>query len=427
LATIYDVDLLRLLDLPAGKAGKPAPAAGPTMLRGGPRRAMAIGGSVAGAPKPPSAAPAAPAPGAGLRGSWFNFIRIDVRHGFFNGRDQVCEDLAIRPTAETQQRLALYGLIARCRADGIDLFWDSAQRDAAATALDPLRKLIAGLKPADRAAALVSLNEQLFEPGLLFTVALANPRFANFTAMPSDVRIGDPPLFLSTQAATPREGGERSADLKIDWTVRVVRPNPRPDGVPPPDNPHLVAKAPVVAEREKLKTRSHDFALLEVHFMRAAGEPPANGAWDGMPVNFDGGMDAIFQPCAYTIGFAARETHWRYFVAIRDGPPLDTASLAVVAADGSDAGFELAEESRILPDGREAVCLASRDPLPILARPDRIFSLRGIATGGRRRTVTLVDRLPAAGTDSIAPMDPSTFPPRAGEPPPSWSDMYVYL
>ncbi|HEY5710403.1 MAG TPA: hypothetical protein VIT38_00790 [Allosphingosinicella sp.] len=416
MATIYDVDLMGLLDLPAGKADKPAPApADPKMLRGGP------------GPRARKRPPAGPAPGAGVRGTWFNFIRVDVRHAFFNGDDQVCEDLVILPTEETKRRLALFGLIVRCRADGFDLLWDSAQRDNAATALDPLRKLIAALKPAERAAALVSLNEQFFEPGLLFTVALANPRFANFTAMPSDIRIGEPPLFLSTQAATPRDDEERSADLTVDWKVQVIRPDPRPDGVPPPDNPHVVAKAPVIAERERLKARSHDFALLEVHFMRSAGEPPANGAWDGMPVSFDGGKDAIFQACAYTISFAARETHWRYFVATRDGTPPVTAGLAVVAADGSDAGFELAGESTILPDGREAACLASRDPLPILARPDRIFSLKGVATGGRRRTITLVDRLPAAGTDSIAPMDPSTFPPRAGEPPPSWSDMYVFV
>lgn len=448
----------------------------------------------------------APAKAPRTRAGYFPFIRVNVRHEFFNRAKfdlakGVCDELDIQPTPQTRRRLALFGMIARCRPDGLDIVWDRARANQAGT---QLRRII--LDPKSRKARLDSLRRLLVEPPLLFTVALANPRFANFTDMPSDFPIGEPPLMLSNRAATERRKEKRSADLIIDWPdkatrekqaeaeakakrAREARKSKEAEGskeareakwarwakdpkwakwakeakkaeqaeeaeearkaeqaeealeakASAPGGPvRAIDNGPAVAEREHLLERSHHFALLDLYLVGEARGAAAAGRWDGMPISLDpggagepAGKNGIFRPCTYTLGFEARRTRWRYFVATRDGSDPEAMDLKVVAPGGGDAGFERTRKRRILPDGRAALCLASTRPLPILARPEHELSLTGVSRGGRQRNGTLVDRLPAPSTDSISP---ARSP--AGEAGgnaggdkirPAWSDIYVFV
>ncbi|TGX54133.1 hypothetical protein E5A73_08405 [Sphingomonas gei] len=382
---------------------------------------------------PLRAARKAPPPPAGTAaaGRYDRFISIDIRHEFYNRSDGRCADIAIEPTPRTRERLALYGYVVRQRADGIDLFWDLAVRAQANSIFAGLQARF-GQVPEDVWA-------RLYEPPLLFTLKLANPRFAVFTEMPTDHRIGDPPLRLSTRANMP--DGDGKAALAVEWNTRFSRASivetrgmegvgtsiPPARDVPPPPPPLKPAEqGPAAQERVQIERRSQALALLDLHFTRA--DPAAIAGWDGMPVERTParprtGTPDFFRPVTYTIDFAARRTRWRYVVAARSGT-LDAASLGVVAADGEDAGFRLEDAAHLLPDGRAAACLASADPRAILASPQAQLALTGRPLGGRSYSRTLVDRLPGAGADSITP---AASPPRDGEPPPAWSDIYVFV
>ncbi|MEA3046049.1 MAG: hypothetical protein QOJ53_381 [Sphingomonadales bacterium] len=370
------------------------------------------------------------------KGRYFTFIRVDVRHGHFNRSDGVCNELDIQPSPETRARLAWFGLLARCRPDGVDILWNDTQRDLAAKRLAPMIDLLASAPELARAGLHKLAGEQLFGLPLLFTVSLNNPRFANFTAMPDLFDIGAPPLLLTNRALRRRRRGHE-ADLFLDWDEVVSRPDTRNDAQSPMSSDSLrpPRDGPALAERKRLHADSRHFALLEIHLVREPGPPPAEGSWDGMPISLDPGDQAIpaaariYRNCHYTLRFDARMTRWRYWVARRDGAAPDTRALAVVGPDGADAGFKLGGQ-RILPDGRPAVCISRDAPLPLLARPKDIFSLKGMAPGDRPRSATLVDRLPAPGTHSISPQPRTRVEqgaPHADKPPPAWSDIYVFV
>ena len=95
----------------------------------------------------------------------------------------------------------------------------------------------------------------------------------------------------------------------------------------------------------------------------------------------------------------------------------------MVAPDGSDAGFRLDDAPHLLPDGRPAACLTGDVPRAILASPEAQLALTGKPLGGRSHPRILVDRLPGPATDSVIP----AAPPRSGQPPPAWSDIYVFV
>lgn len=410
----------------------------------------------------PPAAPAGPAEAPSEGAGYFPFIRVNVRHEFFNRAKLnlakgVCDELDIQPTPQTRRRLALFGMIARCRPDGIDVVWDRVRANQAGAQFARI---------ATRPAMVDSLRRLLTEPPLLFTVALTNPRFANFTAMPSDFPIGDLPLQLSNRAATVREKEKHSADLIIDWPTQAAREQlAREKAKAKADKEarkaeeawedqaakeareakeaseaaaghpvRVIDNGPAMAEREHLLENSRHFALLDLYLVAEKPSAPDPGRWDLMPISLDSGgagRNGMFRPCTFTLGFEARRTHWRYFVATRDGSDPEALDLEVVAPGGGDAGFERTHKRRILPDGRAALCLSSKAPLPILARPERAFSLTGLSRGGRPRSGTLVDRLPAPSTDSIspapAPGGEAGGDPRAGEARPAWSDIYVFV
>lgn len=369
-------------------------------------------------------------PRTALAGRYDRCISIDIRHQFYNRSGGVCTDIAIEPTRRTLERLALYGYVVRRRADGIDLFWDTAVKAQANDIFAKLQRRF-GQVPQD-------VWTRLYEPPLLFALHLANPRFAVFTDMPTDHRIGDPPLRLSSRANVP--GAIGTAALTIDWSTRLDRESivdtrgmegvgtsvPPPlgeDGKEPPPAPSR--QGPAAQERVQIEGRSQALALLDLHFTRADPEPFEG--WDGMPVDRApktprSGKPDFFRPVTYTIQFAARRTRWRYFVAARSGA-LDNASLSVVAPDGSDADFHLDDAPHFLPDGRSAACLTGDAPRAILANPEAQLALAGKPMGGRSYPRILVDRLPGPATDSITP----AAPPRSGQPPPAWSDIYVFV
>jgi hypothetical protein len=370
-------------------------------------------------------------PRAALAGRYDRCISIDIRHQFYNRSGGVCTDIAVEPTRRTLERLALYGYVVRRRADGIDLFWDTAVKAQANDIFAKLQRRF-GQVPQDVWA-------RLYEPPLLFALHLANPRFAVFTEMPTDHRIGDPPLRLSSRVNVPGAVGE--AALTIDWDTRLNRPSivdtrgmegvgtsvpPEKDEQdekePPPDP---AKQGPAAQERMQVERQSQALALLDLHFTRA--DPAPFEGWDGMSVDRApktprSGKPDFFRPVTYTIQFAARATRWRYFVAARSGT-LDNASLSVVASDGSDAGFRLDDAPHLLPDGRPAACLTGDAPRAILASPEAQLALTGKPLGGRSYPRVLVDRLPGPATDSVIP----AAPPRSGQPPPAWSDIYVFV
>jgi hypothetical protein len=381
------------------------------------------------------------------RGRYFTLISIDIRHGFFNRSDGVCDELVIQPTAQTSRQLALFGLIPRQRRDGIDILWSTGLQDEAVARLRPLVDLIAAVPAAARRQVAESIGQQLFGQPLFFVLSAPNPLFANFTEMPDWFRIGDRPLLLSNRAATPRREAHNEADLIVDWNLRAKRPRRGEAAIAMPAwaREQAARKKEALVRAASLEigyslvagdtgagkagslvaTRSRRFALLDIHLVRKPGSPPAPaGQWDGMPISFDPGGDerdeggcGIFHPSRYTLRFDARQTHWRYIVAARSGE-LDAGSLAVFGPDGEDARFALAKDLRTLPDGRRAACLASPGPLPILARPkaEHAFALVRKPGEQRPRPRTLVDPLPAAGVASISP-----------EPPQVWSDIYVFV
>jgi len=383
----------------------------------------------------PPPAPTPLPPRAALAGRYDRCISIDIRHQFYNRSAGVCTDIAVEPTRRTLERLALYGYVVRRRADGIDLFWDTAVKAQANDIFAKLQRRF-GQVPQDVWA-------RLYEPPLLFMLHVDNPRFAVFTDMPTDHRIGDPPLRLSSRANVPGEMG--TAALTIDWSTRLARPSIVDTrgmegvgtSVPPPKKdeekeedekeppPDPTKQGPAAQERMQVEHRSQALALLDLHFTRADPEPFEG--WDGMPVDRApkkprSGKPDFFRPVTYTIQFAARQTRWRYFVAARSGT-LDGASLSVVTPDGSDAGFRLDETPHLLPDGRPAACLTGDAPRAILASPEAQLALAGKPLGGRSYPRILVDRLPGPATDSVIP----AMPPRGGQPPPAWSDIYVFV
>lgn len=346
---------------------------------------------------PPPQAPA-------VRGSYTPFASVDVRHGFYNQTDGACPDLAIEPTPETRRRLAQFGLLARPRPGGIDLLWDAAVRAQA-------QALLAPFKPVPD-----EVQARLFTPPLLFTCSLANPRFANFTDLPTDLRIGDPPLLLSTRRTT-------GTALSVDWSRRVRRESlllcggmEKRDAVEPEaevEDDLLPALHPADRERLALYARAQCFAMLEFHLVPKRGtEGTATLVFDPAPA--DG--HSFFRPIRYTIDFAARPTRWRYLVAARDGA-IAPDSLRILTRDGDDAGFALDDAPVTLPDGRPAACLSARAPRPLLAHTQAELRLEGKPLAGRARHRTLIERLPGPAADRITPA--------AAAPP--WSDIYVFL
>ncbi|AQR73689.1 hypothetical protein [Sphingomonas sp. LM7] len=373
---------------------------------------------------------ATPPAGSALTGRYVRFLSIDVRHEFYNRDQGVCTDIAIEPTPRTRERLKLYGYIVRCRDDGVDLFWDAGVQAQANGVFADLQRRF-GQVPAD-------IWARLYEPPLLFTLRLREPRFAVFTDMPSDFRIGDPPLQLSSRANIPGADGE--ARLAIDWSAQLDRPSivesrgmeglgnsaPPEDAKPEPKPLAPQDQGPAARERGQFERRSQAFALLDLHFTRA--DPAPSDAWDGMPVDRTpatprSGPPSFFRPVRYTLGFEARRTRWRYLVAARDGS-VDAASLSVVGPDGCDAGFRRDDAPRRLPDGRVAACLTADDPRAILASPDAHLALMGRPLAGRSWPRALVDRLPGPSSENILPA--SAVPP-TGDQPPAWSDIYVFV
>ena len=429
----------------------------------------------ASAPFVGAAGPFAGAAGPGLRGAapvrpietlggiaieagrYFRLVTIDVRHGFYPGPDAPCPDIEIAATPETDRRLRMFGLIPRTRPGGLDLLWDARVFGQAESICRALHDHFAPEGPAAVAAAFENIRETYFFLPLLFTVRVSNPLFPNFTkGMPTSFPIGDPPLSLTTLGLALGEG--REAEIALDWDNVIQRPPDRPiqalRPVPRPGTEAAAAAAseaeadaveettadfpkagdgPAVAERMHLLRRSRDFALLDLHLARPPGvAAPADGGWDGLPIDLDarGGFaddePVYFRPCAYTLSFEARETRWRYVVAPR-GIAVDDQSLEVVDEDGAPAGFAF-EGRRTLPNGLDAVCLARAEALGLRAIQDKPFALTGVLSGGRAQRRTLVERLPPAGIDSITPEPAATAgSPPAGQPPPAWSDIYVFL
>jgi hypothetical protein len=448
LPTIFDADLTKLLQPQGGAGGVGAGKNGPA---GTPAPANLK--SPAGGPQP---------------GTIFPFVSLDVRHGFANGAGEVFGRISVRPTRETRRRLALFGLIPRPRPDGIDIFWDTTHRDQASSRLDTLRPLVMGLPEGKHAEAIDKIGQIFGEP-LLFTVAIEDPHFASFTDMPIDLRIGDPPLLLSNWKVEQKV--DSAADLVIPWPSDPVqaaappkpvmekvaigyyealaakekalpaRPHPvvQEEAAKPEPAPEFRGAADVAAgaERRQLMRKSTCFALLELYFTPEPGtKGPASG-WNGLPVDLARGLGSppargawrYFTPCTYTLRFAPRATRWRYVVAARSGA-LDPTSLAIVDADGADAGFALAEAPYILPGGQAAACLSSRFALPVLAQPAETFALVGASPAGGARRRTLVQRLPAASAQSLSLGPPATSampPPRSAKPPPLYSDIYVFV
>ena len=426
--TIFDADLTKLLASPRETPAIPdsSPPRGDAAPSGPRPAAMAMAMAFGAVP-----------PARVDSGTLFALASIDVRHGFANGGDGTFTRLTILPTAVTRNRLALFGLVPRLRPDGIDIVWDTAHRDQASSRFDALRPLIAALPPAERDAAILAVGAIFGEP-LLFTVAIDDPRFANYTDMPVDFRIGYPPLVLSTRAVDVQ--GPDAADFAIAWTspttglqacaVTVAQP-------PDPQQRHASDSIAAQAERQQLIGQSRYFALLELYFSPAAGTPRTAGTWNGLPVDLARGLLdpgaqgdwRYFTPCRYTVRFAARATRWRYLVAARDGA-LDPVSLKIVDTDGADAGFVLDPKPHVLPDGRAAACLSRPEALPILAQPGGTFTLLGMPTSGPARRRTLVASLPVAGVErlSLGPAADGPLPlPRSGEPPPLYSDIHVFI
>lgn len=354
----------------------------------------------AAAPPPPSETRA--------RGSYVPFAAVEVRHGFYNRSHGACRDLIIKATPETGRRLALFGLRAIPQAGRIDLFWDASVR-AQAQALLASVAARAGPIPAE-------VQARLFTPPLLFTCRVSDARFANFTDLPTSLRLGDPPLLLSTRRGS-------GTALAVDWRRRVrreslllcggmeVRDSIEPD---PDEEPEILpALHPADRERQALYARSQAFAVLEFHLVpKRATQGTATLVFDAAPP--DG--ESFFRPVHYTIDFAARRTRWRYLVAARSGT-IDADSLRILTGDGGDAGFVLNDAPVMLPDGRRAACLAACEPRPLLAQTGAELRLEGKPMAGRARRRTLVERLPGPSADRIIP---------AGQAPP-WSDIYVFL
>ncbi|MCD2324186.1 hypothetical protein LQ953_09200 [Sphingomonas sp. IC-56] len=355
-------------------------------------------------------APSPPPHEQAEQGSYVPFASVTVRHGFHNHADGGCNDLAIEPTPETRRRLRLFGLLARTRIGGIDLLWDAAVRTQAQTLLAEVATRY-GSVPAE-------VQARLFTPPLLFTCRLLDPRFANFTDLPTGLRIGDPPLLLSTRRAA-------GSALALDWRRTVRRQSlllqggmEQRDSVvhePDPDaeDEALPALHPADRERQALYARSQCFALLEFHLVpKRALEGSSDLVFDPAPA--DG--RTFFRALYYTLNFAPRPTRWRYLIAARSGT-LAPETLRIVTRDGEDAGFVLDDAPATLPDGRPAARLCARDPRPLLARPQAELRLEGKPLAGRVRTRTLVERLPGPTAERILP---------AGQAPP-WSDIYVFL
>ncbi|MBB5710804.1 hypothetical protein [Sphingomonas xinjiangensis] len=398
-ATLFD----RLAQLRLGDLAAPEPAA--CDAQAGMARMLG-----AAPPAPPRASPPPPPAEDAAQGSYRPFASVDIRHGFYNRTSGTCSDIAVEPTPETRRRLTLFGLLARPRIGGIDLFWDAAVRAQAHALLAPIA--------ARDGAISAEIQDRLFTPPLLFACNVANPRFANFTDLPTDFRVGDPPLLLSTRRA------DKTA-IAVNWRRLVrrqslllcggmeVRDAVEAEADPDAEEAMLPALHPADRERQALYARAQCFAMLEFHLVaKRAAEGPATLVFDPAPA--DG--HSFFRPVRYTVDFAARPTRWRYLVAGR-GAPIAPDSLRVVTRDGTDAGFVLDGAPVILPDGRAAACLSARDPRPLLARTQAELRLEGKPAAGRARSRILVDRLPGPTPERILPT--------AGGAP--RSDIYVFL
>jgi len=129
-------------------------------------------------------------------------------------------------------------------------------------------------------------------------------------------------------------------------------------------------------------------------------------------------------PASYLIEFAARSTIWRFHL-IDNGEPgnegfqlVDQASQRVIASSSAPP------DTRILPDGSEAIVLATPSPIPLRLRPGHLFTLSMKSKGSARSSPTTIP-LPSADASRLSRAQPHD---RGNEEENSfYSDIYVYL
>jgi hypothetical protein len=359
-------------------------------------------------------------------GAYSALVGIDITHEYCNAPGERFDGIAVSPTPQTAARLGRWGLVARPRPDGIDVF---CRADAIATLSEFLASLPPVLPP--------GVEDELFGGPLLFKMELRDLDFFNFTAAPTDCRSGDPILLLSDDAV---EIGNGFASFKVDWNDPPERP-PGLDRSKLPSPRHLLSEAlgrrldgwwfesrgqinDAFDERDTLRKGAQPgpFGLIQIYAAAPAMQGGPTTGWNGYPVNLrPGAGQSYVTASSYRLRFEARQTRWRYVVAARDGAPAPDTLSIVDPDDPGAARFE-PPQPRLLPNGQSAECFAAKEPIALSRHPQLPFSLRGTLNGRRPRT--LIDRLPAPSAAAIVP-DPTPQP--DGSASPAWSDIYVFV
>jgi hypothetical protein len=127
-------------------------------------------------------------------------MQVTLRHSYYNRSNpaEACPDFKISPTAASSHLMNQLGLLFRDEGTSFSILYDKLRED---TLLEYLRR-----------------QKQFNEKGqcwsrLSFVLALNNPYFVNFTALPISLNPASQNFYLTNQQAQRKPDGE----VRLDW------------------------------------------------------------------------------------------------------------------------------------------------------------------------------------------------------------------
>lgn len=392
-------------------------------------------------------------------------MQVSFRHPYYNRSDDACPDLAVRPTAATQQLMSSLGLLFRDDGTSFSVLYNRTRSDA----------LVSWLQRQGR-------SEQ-FWSRLSFVLSSRSSYFINVTAVPIDLDPLRQNFYLTNQAAhddpeigillnpgrivdadllVPTTGSQYQARVSSEVRGIAVRaisgevvlceprcipedqsaplaqclawladlPAMKPDrcrdtiylnfGTLPEDKytiDYISNSGDVTRTDIRLYTADSTAPLGLIDMLFSEPSPGAGGIY---PVSDLTGDDVTISGIDYVVNFDARSTFWRYYVV----PPgadaaYDDLAIECLAPDpalGFAGPFPV-----IIANGAPAFLFVSEQPLLLQQQSIYRFRLKGRRRHRRLDGDTLVERLPVAAAQQVLPEIDEAGATR------NYSDIYVYV
>lgn len=350
---------------------------------------------------------------AGTTAPLVKLFSVTVTHTFYPAPNHLCADFSVEPTPAAAALMARLGIAVRSDEAGFSVFIQSAG--------------LPGLGAYLAASATRSPDgEREFWQRLTFSLRLKNKQFIGITNLPLDTVTNATNLYVSNLDSHPDQHavvlaapGARQADslhdvvgaetlLSLPEKTTVVEVEDisgtvvlRLDNIPRKDRPLQVSPPPHPRALLELGTLPHGrytitardakghaigakpyprtvlytaqrpdaLVLLDLLFTR-----PASAARGIYPLAPPFGPAAPTLDCVrYQLPFAARLTHWHYFVVSQD-PHADLRELRI---SGTASTFAPPRFPVLLPDGSNATLFVAEQPLPLQQRSTLLFKLSG--------------------------------------------------